>query len=636
MTVMSFKFLCLLPLLFVSGYAQLFQDPFFKQEANETAEEDPSVPGGNPIDENPVGYRFMNNNAAVGNPQNNKAAVGNIQNNLKRNVKNPQNNNVEVDAVNTGFKGKWDLVSDNSGVSAMHAILLPQINKVLMYDATIWRISKFPLPPEKRPCHVFDPVRKLEDCWCHSVLFDIETSQLKALKIETDTWCSSGGLTVDGNLVGTGGFMNGARTLRFLNTCDECDWREYPAALADPRWYATQITLPDGRFIIFGGRDAFSYEFIPREGRSNKKSIFFPFLRDTTDNTVLDNKNFFRIENNLYPFVHLSPDGNLFVFANNRSILFNPYTDKIVREFPVLPGGARNYPASGMSVILPIRLYAINIDPKSAEVLVCGGARWDAYFYAEIKKQFLPALRDCGRIHLLKQNAVWKMETMPAGRVMGDMTILPTGDVLMINGAKTGTSAWGFAEEPNLTPVIYKNKAKRGNKFQELAAGTIPRMYHSTSVLLPDGKVLIAGSNTNNGYFYDVKYPTELRVEKFSPPYLDPALAPLRQEIMVEKSDKVIGYGKRFTVSVRSKELELDKIDVKVTMFSPAFTTHGISMNQRLLMLGVIDVTNNAWPGVHSIAAMSPPSGKVAPPGYYLLFVVYKGIPSVAMWVQIK
>ncbi|KAK4853061.1 hypothetical protein QYF36_003174 [Acer negundo] len=535
-----------------------------------------------------------------------------------------------------GYKGKWELVSQNSGVSAMHAILLPKINKVLMYDATIWRVSKFPLPPQKMPCHMVDPVNKIQDCWCHSVLFDIETSQLQALKIETDTWCSSGGLTVDGNLVSTGGFRKGANTARYLSTCENCDWKEYPTALAEPRWYATQVTLPDGGFVVVGGRDAFSYEYIPQEGLSNKKAIFFPFLRDTSDNLPLGNNQFFRIENNLYPFVHLVTDGNLFIFANNRSMLFNPAANKVVREYPALSGGSRNYPSSGMSVLLPIKLYVDNPEVIPADVLVCGGAQWDAYFFVETRKQFLPALRDCGRLSLMKPNAVWKKEVMPSPRVMGDMTILPTGDVLMINGAKTGTSAWGYAEEPNFVPVLYKSKAKRGNRFHELAAGTIPRMYHSSSVLLPDGKVLIAGSNTNNGYLYDVKYPTELRVEKFSPPYLNPKLAKLRQEIVVDTSNKVINYGKRFRVNVRSEELGLNKTDIKVTMFAPAFTTHGISMNQRLLMLGTVDVINNVWPGIHSIIAAAPPSGKVAPPGYYLLYVVYKEVPSVAMWVQIK
>ncbi|KAH7572273.1 hypothetical protein ACOSP7_015343 [Xanthoceras sorbifolium] len=539
--------------------------------------------------------------------------------------------------VQTGYKGKWELVSQNSGVSAMHAILLPNINKVLMYDANIWRISKLPLPPQKMPCVLYDPEYRLQDCWAHSVLFDIETSELKALKIETDTWCSSGGLTVDGNLVSTGGYRAGANSVRYLSTCENCDWREYPTALAEPRWYATQVTLPDGSFIVVGGRDAFSYEYIPLEGQINKKAIFLPFLRDTSDNMNLGKQNFFRLENNLYPFVYLIPDGNLFIFANNRSILLNPTTNKVVREFPVLPGGSRNYPASGSSVILPIKLYVDNPEIIPVEVMVCGGAKWDAFYFADTKKQFMPALQDCGRLSLMSENAVWKTELMPSPRTMGDMRILPTGDVLLINGAKTGTSAWGDAEEPNLVPVLYKPNELRGNRFQELAAGTIPRMYHSSSVLLPDGKVLIAGSNTHDGYKYDVKYPTELRVEKFSPPYLDPTLATLRHEIVVDTSDKVINYGQRFSVKVRSKELALNKGDeLKVTMYAPCFTTHGISMNERLLILGVADVVNNAWPGIHNIMAVAPPSGKIAPPGYYLLFVVYKGVPSAGMWIQIK
>ncbi|KAJ0046418.1 hypothetical protein Pint_05638 [Pistacia integerrima] len=504
-----------------------------------------------------------------------------------------------------------------------------------MYDATVWRTSKIPLPPEKMPCRIANEETGELDCWCHSVLFDYETAKLTALKIEHDTWCSSGGLTVDGNLVSTGGNGKGANTVRYLSTCEKCDWREYPSSLADPRWYSTQVTLPDGGFIVFGGRGAFSYEYIPIEGQTNKNPTFLPLLQQTSDQFNAQTQ--FNIENNLYPFVHLSPDGNLFIFSNNRSILLDPKTNQVVREFPVLPGGSRNYPASGMSVLLPLRLKLGTLKKINAEVLVCGGAPWDSFYYAETQKKFLPALQDCGRIQITKPNSVWRIEKMPSPRVMGDMMILPNGDVIMFNGAKTGTSAWNDAEDPNFAPVLYMPKGPRGQRFKELAPSTIPRMYHSSAVMLPDGKVLIAGSNTHDGYDYNAKYPTELRVEKFSPPYLDPSVAGLRQQILVEFSDKEMSYDQQFSVKVSSNEPKLNIDEVKVTMYAPAFTTHGISMNQRLLILGLVDVVSNlSTPIVHNIIARAPRSGEIAPPGYYLLSVVYKRVPSASMWVHIK
>ncbi|XP_044472420.1 aldehyde oxidase GLOX1-like [Mangifera indica] len=535
----------------------------------------------------------------------------------------------------TNFPGKWELVTPNSGISAMHLILLPKVNKALMYDATVWRISNITLPPEKMPCRIANPATGEQDCWAHSVLLDYETGQLTPLKIVSDTWCSSGGLTVAGDFVGTGGFRDGANTVRFLDSCEKCDWREYPNALAQPRWYATQVTLPDASAVVFGGRGVYDYEFIPAEKQTNKDAIFLPLLKDTHDrlpnmNPPLPDDS---LENNLYPFVHLAPDGNLFIFANNRGILLNPKTNQVVRDYPILPGGARNYPASGMSVLLPLQLVQ-GKEIVDAEVLICGGAPRDSFYYAEKQKKFLPALQDCGRIQILNPKPVWAIEKMPAPRVMGDMTILPSGDVLMLNGAKTGTSAWNDAEEPYMAPVLYKTTAPEGLRFKELAPSNIARMYHSVAGVLPDGKVLVAGSNTHDGYEYNAKYPTELRVEKFSPPYLDPALAPLRLQIVVDLSDKVLAYGKQFSIKVKSEEKLLNKEDLKVTMYAPPFTTHGISMSQRLVILPVVEVTST--PGVHNIAAGAPMAGTLAPAGYYLLSVVYKGVPSVSMWVQIK
>lgn len=71
-------------------------------------------------------------------------------------------------------------------------------------------------------------------------------------------------------------------------------------------------------------------------------------------------------------------------------------------------------------------------------------------------------------------------------------------------------------------------------------------------------------------------------------------------------------------------------------MHAPPFTTHGISMDRRLLILVIVEVVNDISPGVHNIIAGAPKPGEVAPPVYYPLSVVYRGVPSVSMLAHIK
>ncbi|XP_010535982.1 PREDICTED: aldehyde oxidase GLOX1-like [Tarenaya hassleriana] len=521
----------------------------------------------------------------------------------------------------TKWPGKWEMFLQNSGVSAMHAALMPN-NKVLFYDSTIWRTSEIKLAKDE-PCHVYDP-NKPADCFAHSVLVDVNTGALKPLLLSTDTWCSSGGLTKNGTLVSTGGFQGGANTARYLGTCDDCKWVEYPTALAAKRWYSTQVTLPDASFMVVGGRDAQNYEFIPREGRTNTKLFDSALLRETTE----------RDENNLYPFVWLNTDGNLFIFANDRSILLSPRTNTVLKEFPRLPGGARSYPGSASSALLPIRLGLVNPDVIPAEVIICGGSRKDAYSRA-YHKIYEPALQDCSRISINSPNPQWVTEIMPTRRVMGDSVILPTGDILFVNGAQRGCSGWNYAKDPNHVPLLYSPDRTIGKRFTELAPSTIPRMYHSTAIALPDGKVLVGGSNTNNGYLYNVEYNTELRVEKYSPPYLDPALSNLRPTIVASGTPKQVRFRRKFTVKIELKQEKVVKEDLKVTLLAPSFTTHTVSMNMRMVVLGLNDVKRNVAPGVHHIQVYAPPNRNIAPPGYYLIFAVYRGVPSAGEWIQV-
>ncbi|KAF8036292.1 hypothetical protein BT93_C2117 [Corymbia citriodora subsp. variegata] len=486
------------------------------------------------------------------------------------------------------------------------------------------------LPPPRQQARLLGSRHHLRhpDCWAHATIYDIETGALRPLSIITDPWCSSGGLGADGNFVSTGGYTAGSKSVRFLRLCDDCDWQDTPDVLGDGRWYSTQTKLEDGAFVVMGGRRSYSYEFVTVGNQISSKTTYSPFLDETTD---LD-------ENNLYPFVNLLPDGNLFVFANSRSIIFDARNNKVIRELPRLVGGSRNYPASGSSALLPMKLKN-HVDSRrvKAEVIVCGGAKAKAYRAVDKNKTFMPALQDCARIVVTDPKAQWKKEVMPSRRVMGDMLILPTGDLLLLNGATKGTAAWNFADDPNLVPVLYSPDKPAGKRFRELKAATIPRMYHSTSAVLPDGRILVGGSNTNPTYtFTNVKFPTEMRLEKFSPHYLDPTLQAYRPEIVAELTDKQMKYNKSFYVKFRLNSVgkKVRKRDLKVTMYAPPFTTHGYSMNQRLLELPNTLLREEG--DIYHLDTKSPPSGTIAPPGDYLVFVVYKGIPSVGTWVRIQ
>ena len=516
--------------------------------------------------------------------------------------------------------GEWELLLQNIGITAMHMQLLHN-DRVVIFDRTDFGESNISLPDGKCRNDPDDTVLSI-DCTAHSVEYDVATNSIRALTVQTDVWCSSGAVMANGYLIQTGGYNDGERVARIFKPCSSCDWEEVPLALAARRWYATNHILPDDRQIVIGGRRQFNYEFYPKSGYA-RNAYSLPFLVETNDP---------KIENNLYPFVYLHTDGNLFIFANNRAILFDYSNNVVVKTFPTIPDGdPRCYPSTGSAVMLPLNLQEPSIE---VEVLVCGGAPKGSFTQAS-KGNFVGALKTCARIKITDPSPQWVMETMPLARVMGDMTLLPNGDVLIINGASAGTAGWEYGRDPVLNPVLYKPDKPIGSRFEVLNPSTIPRMYHSSAILLRDGRVLVGGSNPHIYYnFTGVLYPTELRLEAFSPEYLDSGYSNLRPIIISPASQSNIGYGQDLTVRF-SLTGTLNPDMLSVTMLAPSFTTHSFSMNQRLLVLKSGNV-KNLEKSTFTISVTTPGSVNLAPFGYYILFVVHQGIPSEGIWVQIQ
>ncbi|KAG4122416.1 hypothetical protein ERO13_D11G266100v2 [Gossypium hirsutum] len=520
----------------------------------------------------------------------------------------------------SGRNGEWQLLHESVGISAMHMQLLHN-NKVIIFDRTDFGPSNLSLP--NGICRVDSSDTMLQtDCTAHSILYDIVTNGFRPLMIQTDTWRSSGAVLPNGTLVQTGGYNDGDRNIRSFTPCSDdeyCNWIEFPQSLIQRRWYASNQVLPDGRIIIVGGRRQFNYEFYPSSWNG---VIFLDFLMETNDQGL---------ENYLYPFLYLLPDGNLFIFANTRSILLDYNQNMVLKEFPKIPGDdPRNYPSSGSSVLLPLDENDAIIEP---EIMVCGGAPRDSFIQA-MQGNFIRAISTCERLKVSVPNPSWTMEDIPMARVMGDMILLLFDNVNNFCRPELGTAGWELGRGPVTRPIIYRPSDDVSNwRFSVMSPSPRPRMHHSSAILLTDGRILVSGSNPHVYYnFTNVEYPTDLSMESFSPPYLSPEYDPIRPRIL--SADEKMGYGgKLFWLSFQVQAYLTANV-LSVTIVAPSFATHSFSMNQRMVLLKIAGVTDIA-PSTYNLVVAGPSRAEIAPPGYYMLFVVHAHVPSYGRWVKI-
>jgi hypothetical protein len=341
--------------------------------------------------------------------------------------------------------------------------------------------------------------------------YDLDTNTAKPLGIFTNTFCSGGSWLGNGTLVEVGGdtegnaYGSGKQTLRLYDTTVG-DWTEFQGILPSNRWYPAMLTLPNGNVMVVGGSTAGtgknkpeinnpSYLIYPPPNGGNLVDVPLDFLTAT-------------LPFNLYPMVHIIPNFEgktlLFMFANQMGISYDLDSGKTVTNYPNIPVGIRSYPLTATSVMLPLS----PTDNYNPTIMICGGGK-----VFEITS---PAEASCGRLELTTENAAWEMDDFGGqGRVMPDSTLLVDGSVLFVNGAATGIAGFRSGrgansifvnEDPVFTPFLYDPFAKT---YKVLTSSTIPRMYHSISTLVPDGTVLIAGSNPQPNVDLTVKYPTE-------------------------------------------------------------------------------------------------------------------------------
>lgn len=224
---------------------------------------------------------------------------------------------------------------------------------------------------------------------------------------------------------------------------------------------------------------------------------------------------------------------------------------------------------------------------------------------------------------------------MPYSRNMGELVMLLTSHLLLINGARTGCQGFDKASNPAFRPLLYSPSKRAGGRFRLHARTRIARMYHSTANLLPDGRVLVAGSNPHKLYTFRGRYPTQLLVEAFSPYYLRAQHDDERPWIKQPPELANLVYGSKFTVTVHVPAGTGEAALLQLNLLSAPFSTHSSSMGQRHLSLQLISQTYTGQ-GDYELTAEAPPNQVIAPSAYYMLFAVNQDIPSHAIWVHLN
>jgi hypothetical protein len=413
-------------------------------------------------------------------------------------------------------------------------------------------------------------------------VFDPQTGTVTTQSVGWDMFCNGMVVLPDGRA-----FVNGG-TLQYDPFHGELRSAVYDLttgaftdvqSMAHGRWYPTVTNLADGTLMTFsglsetGGTNTTAEIYSASTGWSAQ--IGSPFTPP------------------LYPRMTLLPNGKVFYSGSTtQSRLFDPVAKTWSGVVATTNyGGTRTY---GTSVLLPLTP-ANNYKPV---VMIMGGGN--------------PSTATTELIDLSASTPKWvNGPSMSQPRIEMNATMLPNGKIIALGGSlndeDTGTAS--------LNADLYDPPT---NTFSSAGQNAFARLYHSNSLLLPDATVLFIGGNPARGTY-------EQHMEIYSPAYLfnpDGTLA--SRPAITGVPSAGIGYGSAFQVQTP------DATSISsVVLMRPGAPTHAFDMEQRLVAMNF-----TAGSGVLNVTA--PPNSNIAPPGYYLVFILNSsGVPSVAQFVQL-
>ncbi|WP_338865449.1 galactose oxidase-like domain-containing protein [Myxococcus stipitatus] len=398
------------------------------------------------------------------------------------------------------------------------------------------------------------------------MLWDPQTNVLTALpKAGYNIFCAGHAFMADGRLLVAGGHISDDSGLPYATIFDpfKLTWTRIPNMNAG-RWYPTVTTLPNGDMLVTGGaKEDRSKNLIPQVWQASKNS-----WRNLSNASL---------ELMYYPWMFTTPQGKTLMAGYWKPARYLDTEDK------------------GAWSVGPRTSYAHSRNAGSAvmydegKVLLTGGDN--------------PPTNNVEVLDLGSSKPTWR--TVPPMRYVRrqhNSTVLPDGTVLV-----TGGHSGPGTDNPNFPRYETELWDPATEKWTELARSSAYRGYHSTTVLLPDGRVLSAGSK-------GVK-----TMQVFSPPYLFRGTRPT-----ITSAPTNIAYGENFRVTTS------DAASItQATWIRLGSVTHAFDENQRFMRLRF-----TASNGGLTITA--PANANLAPPGHYMLFLLNgQKVPSVAKIIRV-
>jgi hypothetical protein len=347
--------------------------------------------------------------------------------------------------------------------------------------------------------------------------------------------------------------------------------------MAYQRWYPGATTLSDGRILVTAGWQT-----------TNHSNAGIPEIYDPTANTwtqLASANNPFET----YPFMFMLGDGRVIhvggsEYATNTDILdVNSQTWTVV-DSRIFDGGSA-------------KMYLPGLIMKAGS--------------ASDSQETGPSSNTTFVLDTTQPSPAWvQTPSMAYPRTFMNLTELPDGTVLATGGETDKNGG-------NIANAIYAAElwSPATKTWTTMASMHTPREYHSTALLLPDGRVVQSGMGADFG-----NVPDEQSAEFYSPPYLFKGARPT-----ITQAPSQITYATGFFVGTP----DATNIQSAVLIRTGA-VTHFFDQNTRYVPLTFQQATGG-------LTLTAPADAYLAPPGYYMLFLVNSNdVPSVAPFVQLR